>query len=81
MRSPSRPATASLPALPLPVEATIARLQASPKFQELDEATRAKVLEALRESAPKTGAFVDRRAGSRTIVLEIEDEDGAAGSN
>ena len=66
------------PAIPLPVEATIARLQASPKFQELDEATRAKVIEALRESAPKAGAIVAGEPGSRTIVLEIEDEDGAA---
>ena len=66
------------PAIPLPVEATIARLQASPKFQELDEATRAKVIAALRESAPKAGAIVAGEPGSRTIVLEIEDEDGAA---
>ena len=70
-----------LPALPLPVEATIERLQASPKFQELDEATRASVIEALRETAPKAGAFVTGAPGARTIVLEIEDEDGPAESN
>lgn len=70
-----------LPAIPLPVEATIARLQASTKFQELDEATRATVLEALRETAPKTGALVLGEPGSKTIVLEIEDEDGAAQAN
>lgn len=70
-----------LPALALPVEATIARLQASAKFQELDEATRAKVIEALRESAPKAGAFVAGEPGSKTIVLELEDEDGAAAAH
>ena len=70
-----------LPALPLPVEATIARLQASAKFQQLDEATRATALEALRETAPKAGAFVTAEPGSKTIVLEIEDEDAAAESN
>lgn len=70
-----------LPALPLSVEATIGRLQTSPKFQELDEATRAKVIEALRETAPKAGTFVTGEPGARTIVLEIEDEDGPAESN
>ena len=70
-----------LPAIPMPVEATIARLEASAKFQELDEATRTKVLEALRESAPKSGAFVAGAPGSRTIVLEMEDEDETAGAN
>ena len=70
-----------LPALPLPVEATIARLEASAKFQELDEATRATVLEALRETAPKAGAFMTGEPGSKTIVLEIEDEDAAAEAN
>jgi len=64
-----------LAALPLPVEATIARLQASAKFQELDEATRATVLEALRESAPKHGAFLAGEPGGRTIVLEVEDDE------
>jgi len=61
-----------MPAIPVPVEATIARLQASPKFQELDAATRAKVLEALRESAPKPGAFVATGDGGKTIVLEMK---------
>jgi hypothetical protein len=70
-----------LPALPLSVEATIERLQASAKFQELDEATRARVLEALRETAPKAGTFVTGEPGARTIVLEIEDEDGPDESN
>lgn len=67
-----------LAAQPLPVEATIARLQNSAKFQELDEATRATVLEALRESAPKPGAFLAGEPGGRTIVLEVEDSDADA---
>jgi hypothetical protein len=62
-----------LPAIALPLEATIHRLESSAKFQELDAATRAKVLEALRESAPTPGTFV-REAGGRTIVLEMQDE-------
>lgn len=66
-----------LPAIPLSVEATIRRLEASAKFQALDAATRATVLEALRESAPKAGAFVAGESGTRTMVLEIEDEDEA----
>ncbi len=64
-----------LPAIALPLEVTIRRLEASPKFQELDAATRAKVIEALRESAPKAAGFVAGEAGSRTIVLEIEEEE------
>lgn len=70
-----------LPAIPLPVEATIARLEASAKFQALDEATRATVLEALRESAPKAGAIVAGEPGSRTIVLEMQDEDAGAAAH
>lgn len=70
-----------LAAIPLPVEATIARLEASAKFQALDEATRATVLEALRESAPKAGALVAGEPGSRTIVLEMQDEDEAAAAH
>lgn len=70
-----------LPALPLPVEATIQRLEASPKFQELDEATRATVIEALRESAPKAGAFLAGEPGGKTIVLEIATDDEAADAN
>lgn len=70
-----------LTAIPLPIEATIARLQASAKFQELDEATRATVLEALRDSAPKPGALVAGEPGARTIVLEVQDEDEAAAAN
>lgn len=70
-----------LAAIPLPVEATIARLEASAKFQALDEATRATVLEALRESAPKAGAVVAGEPGSRTIVLEMQDEDEAAAAH
>lgn len=61
-----------LPALALPLEATIARLQASAKFQQLDEATRATVLEALRESAPKPGTLVVNGDGGKTIVLEMK---------
>ncbi len=64
-----------LPAMALPLDVTIQRLEASPKFQELDEATRTKVLEALRESAPRTGAFLAGEPGSKTIVLELEEED------
>ncbi|MEO8275198.1 MAG: hypothetical protein ABI639_03210 [Thermoanaerobaculia bacterium] len=68
-----------LPAIPLPVEATIHRLEASAKFQELDAATRAKVLEALRESAPKLGAFTVGDAGSGAVVVEVDDDsDGDA---
>lgn len=67
-----------LAAIPLPLEATIARLEASAKFQQLDEATRTTVLEALRESAPKADAIVAGEPGSHTIVLEMQDEDGAA---
>ena len=70
-----------LTAIPLPIEATIARLQASAKLQELDEATRATVLEALRDSAPKPGALVAGEPGARTIVLEVQDEDEAAAAN
>lgn len=70
-----------LTAIPLPIEATIARLQASAKFQELDEATRATVLEALHDSAPKPGALVAGEPGARTIVLEVQDEDEAAAAN
>ncbi len=70
-------ADGELPAIALPVEATIHRLESSAKFQELDAATRAKVLEALRESAPNAGTFV-RQPGARTIVLEIEDDSDEA---
>ena len=70
-----------LPAIPLPVEATIARLQASAKFQELDEATRATVLEALRESAPKAGARIAGAPGAKTIVLEVQDEDESSATH
>lgn len=70
-----------LPALALPVEATIERLEASAKFQALDAATRATVLEALRESAPKTGALIAGEPGAKTMVLEIEDTDGATAAD
>lgn len=66
---------APLPAMALPVEATIHRLEASAKFQELDAATRATVLEALRESAPKAGAMVVGEPGGKTIILEMQDEE------
>jgi len=70
-----------LPAIPLPIEAILRRLEGSAKFQSLDAATRATVLEALRESAPKAGAFVAGEPGTRTMVLEIEDEDDAGDPN
>lgn len=70
-----------LPALALPVEAILHRLEASAKFQELDAATRAKVLEALRESAPRAGAFVAGEPGSKVIVLELEEEGEEGDSN
>lgn len=70
-----------LPALALPLEATIARLEASAKFQELDAETRAKVLEALRESAPKPGAFVVNGDGGKTIVLEMKSPNGSESSH
>lgn len=70
-----------LPAIPLPVEATIARLQASAKFQQLDDATRATVLEALRESAPKAGARIAGTPGAKTIVLEVQDEDESSAAH
>ncbi len=73
--SPSRPATASCRRSRCRSRRRLQRLEASPKFQELDAATRAKVLEALRESAPKAGGFVAGEPGSKTIVLEIEEED------
>lgn len=70
-----------LAALPLPVEATIARLQASAKFQQLDEATRATVLEALRESAPKPRVLMTGEPGAKTIVLELQDQQEATPGN
>ncbi len=65
-------AGSELPGIPLPVEATIHRLEASAKFQALDAATRATVLEALRESAPKPGELALAGPGSKQMVLEIE---------
>lgn len=63
---------AELPPIPFGVEGTIERLENNAKFQELDAATRAKVIEALRESQP------DRLQlggpGHKMVVIEVEDE-------
>ena len=68
-----------LPEIPFGVEGTIARLEKSAKFQELDAATRAKVLEALRESAPDV--LMLRKGpggrGRRVMVIEKDDEGSA----
>jgi hypothetical protein len=69
---------AELPPLPFGVEATIARLEQNAKFQELDAATRAKVLEALRESAPQLKRIARQapgEAGARVMVIETDDEE------
>jgi hypothetical protein len=70
-----------LPALPVPVEATIRRLEASAAFQELDAPTRAKVVAALRETAPKARTFVTAEPGAKRMVIEIEDEAGNGAGN
>lgn len=70
---------AELPLPPFGVEGTIVRLEKSAKFQELDPATRAKVIEALRESAPqrmKIERLPGGEAGKRKVViLEVEDDE------
>lgn len=63
---------AELPAFPLGVEGTISRLEQNATFQALDAATRAQVLQALRESAPAPLAAGEGRA--RVMRIEVEDE-------
>lgn len=71
---------AELPVPPFGVEGTISRLEQNAKFQELDPATRATVLEALRESAPKPRllekmALPGGEPGRRMVVIEVEDDE------
>jgi hypothetical protein len=61
-----------LPAFPLGVEGTISRLEQNATFQSLDAETRAKVLLALRESAPQ--AFTAGDGRSKIMMIEVEDE-------
>ena len=70
-------AGAELPPIQLGVEGTIARLEKNAKFQELDAATRATVLEALRESAGdvKVVRKVAGGPGQRVMVIETDDEE------
>lgn len=61
------------------IEGTIARLEKSAQFQELDAATRAKVVAALRASAPRRVQF-DKATGAqggarKVMVLEVEDDE------
>ena len=70
-----------MPEMVAPVEGTIRRLEASEKFQQLDAATQATVIEALRESAPKNTMFLSGEPGSKTIILDVEDEAGAGDTN
>ena len=63
----------------LAVEATIERLEANEKFRSLDAATRATVLEALRESMPKPlVGELDGEGGhaERVIVFDVREEGG-----
>jgi hypothetical protein len=65
--------------LPFGVEATIERLEANARFQGLDAATRATVLEALRESAPRPtierlGEPGEAGPGERVIVLDVREQ-------
>lgn len=65
--------------LPFGVEATIGRLEANARFQGLDAATRATVLEALRESAPRPmverlGEPGELGPGERVIVLDVREK-------
>ena len=62
---------------PFGVEATIERLEANAKFQGLDAATRATVLEALRESMPQPLAGEldgEPVPGERVIVLDVREK-------
>lgn len=68
--------------VPMPllgVEGLIRRLQKNEKFAGLDDATRATVLEAIRESAPKPVWIEKDEAGgsgaARQIVIELRDSD------
>lgn len=65
---------AELPAIPFGVEGTIARLEKSAKFQELDPATRATVLEALRESTPER-LRVSGEPGRKMVLIEVEEDE------
>jgi len=59
-------------------ERWIERLESNEKFRGLDAATRAVVLEALRESSPLPD-WVDKGAGAtdeRVIVLDLEEDSG-----
>ena len=87
--TPPRPDTGPPPdgAMPpfVPVEHLIERLEDNAKFQGLDAATRATVLEALRESAPMPfqvkldGDLPPGIPGERAIVLHLrEDRDSDA---
>ena len=65
---------AELPPIGFGVEGTIARLEKNATFLELDAATRAKVLEALRESAPEVRMLRKGpgEPGARVMVIETE---------
>jgi hypothetical protein len=62
-----------LPRIPLGIEGTIAQLEQNAKFQALDAATRATVLEALRESAPHR-VLLEGGPGRKVMMIEIDDE-------
>ena len=69
---------AELPPIAFGVDGTIARLEKNAKFLELDEATRAKVIEALRESAPEVRMLrkgPGEGGGARVMVIETDDHD------
>ncbi len=71
--------------VPMPlvgVEGLIGRLEKNEKFAGLDDATRATVLEAIRESAPKP-LWVEKSGSgesgaARQIVIELRDPDDSA---
>lgn len=71
---------AELPAIPFGVEGTISRLEKNARFQELDAATRAKVLAALRETAPQRllldGPALAGDSKARVMVIEVDGDDG-----
>ena len=67
-----------LPPIAFGVDGTIERLKKNAKFLELDEATRAKVIEALRESAPEVRMLrkgPGGEAGARVMVIATDDEE------
>ncbi len=66
----------ALPPLPFSIDATIERLRGSARFQALDAATQEQVIQALRETAPKTKVMTATgEPGEKTIVLEVEDHE------